>query len=217
MGSGEDRRQPMNNYRAFATLQVRGSNITWPTSVYRYYGPRSDVLYGTAVLKSAEALCGSVHTLLDLRGLIVVKDTKNAPSIRSSACSASTIYKNLLSVGAKAYVDVNYWAVPGYFVFRHETFELCTYCSSNMTMVDLSGFDGTFEAAVFSSSSTLQIGIRPPHDTQYEDAFTSYTWTIFIRILAPIFAYSASYTALSELISSFKTKPTLLSNWTVRE
>lgn len=195
--------------------------MTWPTSVYRYYGPRSNVLDGIAVLKSAEALCGSVHTLSDLRGLIVVKDTKHAPSIRSSACSASIIYKNLLSVGAKAYVDVNYWAVPGYFVFRRETFELCTYCSSNMTMVDLSGFDGTFEAATStsssSSSSSLRISIRPPHDTQYEDAFTSYTWTFFIRVLAPIIAYSASYTALNDLISSFKTKPASLSNWTVRE
>lgn len=191
--------------------------MTWPTSVYRYYGPRFDVLSGTAVLKRAEELCGSVHTLSNLRDVIVVKDTKNAPSMRSATCTTSQIYKNLLAVGAKAFVDVNYWAVPGYFVNRRETLELCTYCSSTMTMIDLSGFDGTFEAAVSSFSGSLHISIRPPHDTQYEDAFSSYIWIILIRIFAPLLAFSASYTASSELISSFKTKPMSLSNWAVRE
>ena len=151
------------------------------TCVLKYFGPQSNVVESSALFLEGNALCKPEADAV--RGKVVIGNMYGA-----SSCNYMSAYRRLDAAGAVAFVKLVQGSPPGWStVFNHDAWDSSETRGMTMTMVEV--FDGDIGVGLEEAYSTADFRacISPPHNTEWEEAYTSVAWLITMRIITPLF------------------------------
>jgi hypothetical protein len=150
------------------------------TCVLKYFGPQSNVVEASALFLEGNALCKPEADAV--RGKVVIGNMYGA-----SSCNYISAYRRLDAAGAVAFVKLVAGSPPGWStVFDHDAWDSSETREMTMTMVEV--FKGDLGIGLEEAASTADFRafISPPHNTEWEDEYTSVAWLIAMRIVTPL-------------------------------
>ena len=166
---------------------------------YAYFGTNfdKDNVTAKAVFTRDNAVCDS-RLASQFAGYIVISD------FFLMGCSKGRAYEVLSDAGALGLVVGVHWSPPGYLSRYHEDWsDKCAMCNRDMPMVSMSMRSGNGEIdpwfQYWRDASPLRIEISSPHNTFFEDAFTSWWMFANLRVIAPLLFFGTAVLAFQEV------------------
>jgi hypothetical protein len=165
---------------------------------YAYFGTSfdKDNVTAKAVFTRDNAVCNP-QLASQFAGFIVISD------FFLMGCSKGRAYETLSDAGALGLVVGVHWSPPGYLSMYHEDwFDKCAMCNRDMPMVSMSmrsgngAIDPWFQS--WRDASMLQIEISAPHNSFFEDAFTSWWMFANLRVIVPLLFFGTAVLAFQE-------------------
>mmetsp|Transcript_54744 Transcript_54744/g.124673 ORF Transcript_54744/g.124673 Transcript_54744/m.124673 type:complete len:489 (+) Transcript_54744:250-1716(+) len=175
----------------------RNLTTTHTTSTFKYLGNLAENKNASSlnevptVYLEASDICFPDPLLV--QGKIVFSDRTDAP------CHAGDIYLALDDAGAQAFVFLHIYR-PGYLCNIHYNWDPAKYSQRRMMMVAV-GIDDIGDLPHWKSTSMkrMRASILSPHNRDYQRLFRSLLWTIFMRVVLPVFAFHTALLALFEI------------------
>jgi hypothetical protein len=137
------------------------------------------VVEASAVFLQGNALCSPKADAV--RGKVVVGIMSGA-----SLCNYMSMYRRIDAAGAVGFVKLVLRSPPGWSAFDHDAWDSSETREMSTTMVHVFSGDlgiGPEEGAI---TADLRVRISPPHNTDWEEAYTSIAWLIVMRIGTPL-------------------------------
>ena len=172
---------------------LKGQQRLVSTAIFKFFGPPAQsvlgVVTGVAVYpKSNHDLC---HPSAEkVRNKIVFWDYDTP-----ARCSLEDIYMRHDAAGAAALVKPTWSRTPGAGCFIHG-FNWRQTQKARMTLVEV--YKGDLVKLMKKCNPHLEFQISPPHDESYYRSFTSWYWTVLIRVCIPLVGFWTSMCALVE-------------------
>jgi hypothetical protein len=168
------------------------------TSVFKYYGPgTNDIEAPTVLLARNELLCNP--DAANVRGKVVVGVFNDI----SHACNYMIAYRRLDAAGAVGLVVLGDLSPPGQRTFEHNSWDTTETSSMQMTMVEMCNCDLEISLEEATSLPDFRASISSPHDTQWEDVYTSASWSAIMRCIAPLFGLYISFIGCTEVCAAW--------------
>jgi hypothetical protein len=149
------------------------------TSVLKHFGPQSNVVEASAVFLQGNALCSPKVDAV--RGKVVIGIMSGA-----SSCNYMSMYRRIGAAGAVGFVKLVLRSPPGWSSFDHDAWDSSETRGMATTMVHV--FEGDLEIGPEEGAVIVDFRVRisPPHNTEWEEAYTSVAWLIIMRIGTPL-------------------------------
>jgi len=154
------------------------------TCLLKHFGPQSNVVDASAIFLKGNALCKPESDAV--RGKVVFGSMRGV-----SSCNYMIVYRRLNAAGAAGFVKLVQGSPPGWStVFDHDGWDSSETRGMAMTMVEV--FDGDLGIGLEEAADTadFRASISPPHNTEWEEAYTSVAWLIFMRIITPLLGFA---------------------------
>ena len=151
------------------------------TSVLKYFGPQANVVEASAIFLESSALCDPREDVV--RGKVAIGTTYG-----TSSCNYMVAYRRLDALGALGFVIIVQISPPGWTsVFDYDVWDSSETRGMAMTMVEVFNANLVIGPEVAANTTDFRVSISPTHNTEWEEAATSVSWLIMIRIITPMF------------------------------
>ena len=165
--------------------------IVYDSSTFKYYGPRNfDVSPTLAVYLDGEKICSAKHG--SVLGKVVITKFTNT-------CSRERHYQILSKAGAIALI-VSTEKLIGLKTFSHSSFNVQKYSGHSMGFLNIRNFAQNN----WNDSKDLMVTIYLPHNSQFDDIFTSWIWTLLFRIFIPLISVWTAVINFGEIMRQKK-------------
>ena len=178
------------------------SNIR--TAPFKFYGNKfisdSFSVNASAVVLTAREVCSPSEAVV--RSKIVVTQRSN------DYCDLEEAFQALDDSGAVAFVSiVGNMARPGLHCYRVLSWNPSTLADRALVLLEATALDFDRRGLLreleewrsAAAEERLELRLSPPWETELQDFFESWTWTVFVRIIIPCFAF---YTAATAIVAS---------------
>jgi hypothetical protein len=163
-----------------ALTVLSGQTLVRPsidTAQQKFFGLQGHTVEASAVNLYGDRLCSPVVD--EVIRKVVLGNAREAP------CDYIHIFRALEAAGASAFVKLVDRTTPiGWTAFEHQNWDTDELTLKNMTMIEAYAEDLDFTRTI----SNLRVRITTPHNDLYAKLYTSWHWTLVMRVLVPLLA-----------------------------
>jgi hypothetical protein len=163
-----------------------GHQETFDTATFVYYGPQNPEVHQVQMLwLHPDEFCMADLNTTGMRGRFVI--TRGV----FIGCDINEAYTRLEKAGAAALAVQTFTATPGIYSFAKA--DWVGRPTGKMPFVDVQAHFDTEGCSIRLDSCWNWVDLEEPHNRQYQDTFTSWTWTLVLRVGIPMVSF---YSAL---------------------
>jgi hypothetical protein len=154
-----------------------GHQETIDTATFVYFGPQNPEVHEVRMLwlDAGEICKADLLDTRDIKGRFII--TRGV----MSGCNINEAYARLEKAGAAAFAVQTFTGTPGLYSFARSDW-VRRPATGEMPFVDV---QVAFDAI---GASGLIVDLEEPHSREYQDRFTSWTWTLVLRVALPAFS-----------------------------